>query len=90
MFWKTHLVSHLVFQSGAAAGKAVAKVTEDSKASVAKPQTVASSKAAGPQAPVEEVATMKVSTDLASAPPPPSNAQVLYLYDGQLQCSVVQ
>ena len=30
----------------------------------------------GPQAPAEEVAIMKLSTDIASAPPP-SNAQVL-------------
>lgn len=31
---------------------------------------------------------MKVSSDLGSAPPPPSNTQVLttYLHNGQLQC----
>ena len=56
----------------------VAKVTEDSEASIAKPQAVASSEA-GPQAPVEEVATAKVSFELGSAPTPPSNAQVLVL-----------
>ena len=54
----------------------MAKVTGDSEASIVEPQTVASSEA-GPQAPVEEVATVKVSSILGLTPPPPSNAQVL-------------
>lgn len=67
----------------------MAKVTGDNEASIVKPLTVASSEA-GPQAPVEEVATVKVSSDLGLAPSSPSNAQVLTRYllyhDGQLQC----
>ena len=83
----------VALQNKAAAGGAVTKVTAGgSEASITKakegeqPPIPATSQLAsddamavgsGPQAPVEEVAVMKVSTDLVSAPPPSSNTQVL-------------